>query len=305
MWGLGGTRFARARIGWPVVSALLALLAALAYGISDFVGGLASRRAQAVTVLMYSYPVGALMMVLLLPLFPGPISQSTLIWSLAGGGAGFVGVLLMYTALAMAPMNVISPVTALTSAAVPVVAGVLYGERPETLAWAGIGLGLAAIVLISRSPEAEPGESAQDLAVLHGRASARAIMFALIAGVGFGAYFICLARADADSGLWPVVLARVASSVLTIPVALRLRAMHRLGGPLLVLAAAGGALDAMANLFFLLASREGLLSLASVITSLYPAGTVLLAAIVLRERTTKLQRAGFGIAVVAVLLITT
>lgn len=287
------------------MSVVLALFAALAYGISDFVGGLASRRTKAVTVLLYSYPIGAVLMILLLPFFPGPVSQSTLIWGLAGGAAGFCGVLLMYTALGMAPMNVISPVTALTSAAVPVVAGVLYGERPASLAWVGIALGLAAIVLISRSPDPDPGETAQELAVLHGRASGRAIVFALIAGVGFGAYFICLARADADSGLWPVVLARVSSSVLTIPVALRLRAMHRLGGSLLVLAAAGGALDAMANLFFLLASREGLLSLASVITSLYPAGTVLLAAILLRERTTVLQRAGFGIAVVAVLLITT
>lgn len=286
------------------MSVVLALFAALAYGISDFVGGLASRRAKAVTVLMYSYPVGALLMILLLPVFPGPISQSTLIWGLAGGGAGFVGVLLMYTALSIAPMNVISPVTALTSAAVPVVAGVLYGERPATLAWIGIALGLGAIVMISRSPEADAGESAQQLSVLHGRASARAIIFALIAGVGFGAYFICLARADADSGLWPVVLARLSSSVLTIPVALRMRAAHRLGGSLLALAGLGGALDAAANLFFLLASREGLLSLASVITSLYPAGTVLLAAILLHERTTALQRLGFGIAAVAVLLIT-
>lgn len=285
------------------MSVVLALFAALAYGISDFVGGLASRRAKAVTVLLYSYPVGALLMILLLPVFPGPVSQATLMWGLAGGGAGFIGVLLMYTALGMAPMNVISPVTALTSAAVPVVAGVLYGERPGALAWAGIALGLAAIVLISRSPEADPSESAQDLAVLHGRASSRAIVLALIAGIGFGGYFICLARADADSGLWPVVLARLSASALTIPVAIRMRAVHRLGGSLLVLAAAGGALDALANLFFLLASREGLLSLASVITSLYPAGTVLLAAILLRERTTVLQRFGFGIAAAAVVLV--
>lgn len=285
------------------MSVVLALFAALAYGISDFVGGLASRRAKAVTVLLYSYPVGALLMILLLPAFPGPVSQATLAWGLAGGVAGFVGVLLMYTALGMAPMNVISPVTALTSAAVPVVAGVLYGERPGALAWLGIALGLTAIVMISRSPEPAPAESAADLAVLHGRASGRAIGLALVAGVGFGAYFICLARADADSGLWPVVLARLSASALTIPVALRMRAAHRLGGSLLVLAAAGGALDALANLFFLLASREGLLSLASVITSLYPAGTVLLAAILLRERTTALQRVGFAIAAAAVVLV--
>ncbi|MCU1689312.1 MAG: conserved rane protein of unknown function [Jatrophihabitantaceae bacterium] len=285
------------------MSVVLALFAALVYGISDFVGGLASRRAKAVTVLLYSYPVGALLMILLLPVFPGPVSQSTLIWGLAGGCAGFVGVLLMYTALGMAPMNVISPVTALTSAAVPVLAGVLYGERPHSLAWVGIALGLVAIVLISRSPEPDPAETGAELSVLHGHASTRAIVLALIAGVGFGGYFICLARADADSGLWPVVLARLCASALTIPIAFRMRAVHRLGGSLLVLAAAGGALDALANLFFLLASREGYLSLASVITSLYPAGTVLLAAMLLRERTTGLQRAGFAVAAAAVVLV--
>ena len=285
------------------MSALLALFAALAYGVSDFVGGLASRRVRAVTVLLYSYPVGALLMAALLPLFPGSVSPATLAWSLAGGGAGFVGVLLMYTALGLAPMNVISPVTALTSAAVPVVAGVAYGERPSAGAWIGIALGLAAIAMVSRSPDPAPGESPTDLAVLHGRASGRAIALALIAGVGFGAYFICLARADADSGLWPVVLARLASSALTIPVAVRMRAIHRLGGSLLILAGASGVLDAAANLFFLLASREGLLSLASVITSLYPAGTVLLAAVLLRERTTGLQRVGFVVAVAAVVLV--
>jgi drug/metabolite transporter (DMT)-like permease len=285
------------------VSVVLALLAAVAYGVSDFVGGLASRRVKAVTVLLCSYPVGALLMLALLPLFPGPVSGATLAWGLAGGVAGFVGVLLMYTALAMAPMNVISPVTALTSASVPVAAGVLYGERPGALAWLGIALGLAAVVMVSRSPDPAPGESPQDLALLHGRASPRAIALALVAGVGFALYFICLARADADSGLWPVVLARLSASALTIPVALRMRAVHRLGGTVLALASAGGALDAMANLFFLLATREGYLSLASVITSLYPAGTVLLAALLLHERTTAAQRAGFAVAAVAVVLV--
>lgn len=285
------------------MSVLLALFAAFAYGISDFVGGLASRRVKAVTVLLYSYPIGALLMIALLPLFPGPVTASTLAWGLAGGGAGFVGVLLMYTALGMAPMNVISPITALTSAAVPVVAGVLYGERPGAAAWIGIALGLAAVLMISRSPEPAPGESADELSVLHGRASARAVATALVAGVGFGAYFICLARADADSGLWPVVLARVSASALTIPVAMRMRALHPLGGATLLLASAGGVLDALANLFFLLASREGYLSLASVITALYPAGTVALAAVLLRERTTSGQRLGFAVAAAAVVLV--
>jgi drug/metabolite transporter (DMT)-like permease len=280
------------------VSVLFALLAALVYGISDFVGGLTARRVKAITVLLYSYPVGALLMVALLPVFPGPISAVTLWWGLAGGVAGFVGVLSMYTALAMAPMNIVSPITAVCSAAIPVVAGVLDGERPGAFAWYGIALGLVAVSLVSRGPH-------DDSSVLAGRrrTRTRAVILALVAGAGFGGYFICLARADADSGLWPVVLARVSASALTIPVAIRMRAFHSLGGRLLLLAGLAGVLDAVANLLFLLAAREGLLSLASVITSLYPAGTVLLAAVLLRERTSLAQRIGFGIAVASILLV--
>jgi drug/metabolite transporter (DMT)-like permease len=297
----------------------MALLAALAYGISDFVGGLSARRVKAITVLTYSYPVGALLMIALLPFFPGPISVPTLLWGVAGGVCGFVGVLLMYTALALAPMNVISPVTAVCTAVVPIIAGVVAGERPSVLAWSGIALGLAAVMLISRSPdpldpldrlddpetgrEASSSQPAGAAAARHS-ASTKAIVLALVAGIGFGGYFICLSRADTDSGLWPVVLARVSSSLLAFPVALRMGAMTRLRGSILGLAAIAGTLDAGANLFFLLAARDGYLSLASVITALYPAGTVALAMIVLKERTSWAQRGGFAIAGAAVLLLT-
>jgi drug/metabolite transporter (DMT)-like permease len=293
----------------------MALLAAFAYGVSDFVGGLSARRVKAITVLTYSYPVGALLMIALLPFFPGPISLPTLLWGVAGGACGFVGVLLMYTALAIAPMNVISPVTAVCTAVVPIIAGVLAGERPSAVAWSGIALGLVAVLLISRSPDPldprpdlemrqeAPSSPPTGAAASHS-ASTRAIVLALVAGIGFGGYFICLARADTDSGLWPVVLARVCSSLLAFPVAVRMGAMTRLGGSILGLAAIAGALDAGANLFFLLAARDGYLSLASVITALYPAGTVALAMIVLKERTSWAQRGGFAIAGAAVLLLT-
>jgi drug/metabolite transporter (DMT)-like permease len=127
---------------------------------------------------------------------------------------------------------------------------------------------------------------------------------ALGAGIGFGVYFVCLARTDTDSGLWPVVIARVAASILLLPVALRAGAVQRLSARITLLAVSGGVVDAVSNLAFLLASRHGYLSVAGVITSLYPAGTVLLAIGLLKERTNRIQWLGMGVAVVAVVLVT-
>jgi drug/metabolite transporter (DMT)-like permease len=274
---------------------LFALLAAACYGVSDFLGGFASRAANALTVLLHTYPAGAVVMIALLPLFPGPVSLSTFCWSVAGGAAGMIGVGLMYSAMTIAPMNVISPVTGVLAAVVPVLAGVVLGERPAVLVWLGMALALVAVVLITRSPDDLP----------HGPLSRTAVLQALGAGVGFGVYFVCLARSDTDSGLWPVVIARVAASVLVLPFAIRAGTVHRMAPRITALALAAGAVDAGSNLAFLLASRHGYLSVAGVITSLYPAGTVLLAIVLLRERTGRIQWLGMGLAIVAVVLVTT
>lgn len=276
------------------MAVLFALLAAAAYGVSDFVGGLASRRIPAVTVLLASYPIGTVLIAAALPAYGGPISAGTVAWSLSGGAAGLVGVALLYTALGQAPMNVISPVTAVMTAVVPIVAGVLQGERPHLLAWIGIVLGLVAVTLITRQPADHP----------HGPIGWRPLTMAVLSGVGFGAYFICLARTDEDSGLWPVVLSRAMAVLLVVPLAAALAGFVRIPRPVLALAAVAGVLDAVANLAFLLASRHGLLSLSSVITSLYPAGTVLLAVLILKERTGAVQRVGLGVAAAAVVLLT-
>lgn len=276
------------------MAVVFALLAAAAYGISDFVGGLASRRVPALTVLLLSYPVGALLMASLLGVYDGPISANTLAWSIGGGAAGLIGVALLYSALAMAPMNIVSPITAVLSALVPVVVGVVIGERPAALAWLGIGVGLVAVVLISRQPADHP----------HGPIGARPILMAVTAGVGFGAYFVCLGRADHDSGMWPVVLSRLVSSILVLPLAFGGRKFVRMPLSVVGFAVVAGALDASANVAFLLAARHGLLSLSSVITAMYPAGTVLLASVLLRERTGKVQRVGLALAAASVVLVT-
>jgi len=180
------------------MSILFALLAAACYGVSDFIGGLASRRAHTLAVLLISYPAGAALMAAVLPFYGGPVSTGTAAWSLAGGVAGLTGVSLMYSALAQAPMNIISPVTAVMSGIVPVIAGLLIGERPHLAAWSGIALGLLAVVLVSREPTDHP----------HDPTGWRPLVMAVVAGVGFGMYFVCLARSDPDSGMRPVVLSR-------------------------------------------------------------------------------------------------
>jgi drug/metabolite transporter (DMT)-like permease len=276
------------------MAVIFALLAAGVYGVSDFIGGFASRRAPAITVLLVSEPVGAVLMAAMLPIYGGPLTGSTVAWSAGAGVAGVIGVALLYTGLARAPMNVISPVTAVMSGVVPVAAGVVQGERPHLLAWLGVALGLVAVTLISRQPEDHP----------HGPIGWRPLTMAVLAGVGFGFFFICLAGTDSDSGMWPVVVSRLVASVLLVPAAAVAGGFVRMPGPVLKLALLGGFLDAVANLAFLLASRNGLLSLSSVITALYPAGTVLLAVLLLKERTGNVQRVGLGIAAAAVVLLT-
>jgi drug/metabolite transporter (DMT)-like permease len=276
------------------MTVVLGLAAAIAYGLGDFVGAFASRRHSAVTVLLHSYPVGAVLMLLMLPAFPGSVDGRVIGFGIAGGVAGLVGVVIMYGLMVIAPMNVISPVTAVLAAIVPVIFGVLVGERPRLAAWFGIAIGIAAVLLVSRTTEEHP----------HGKIAMRVLALAFVAGLGFGFYFIFLARAGNDSGLWPLVISRVASAMLILPLAQRQRAFAAIRGRMLAITVLAGACDALANMFFLLASRHGLLSLASVLTSLYPAVTVILAVGLLHEHTSKVQRAGLGLAAAAIVLIT-
>jgi drug/metabolite transporter (DMT)-like permease len=276
------------------VTVVLGLLAAILYGVGDFAGGIAARRKGAITVLLWSYPVGAILMTAVLPLFPGAVDSKVVLYGIAGGAAGEVGVVLMYSLMTVAPINVISPVTAVLAAIVPVIVGVTIGERPHLSAWFGIVLGLAAVVLVSRTTDAHP----------HGRVGPRVLVLALVSGFGFGMYFVFLARAGDDSGLWPLVISRFASALLIIPLAKARGALLPVRGRLLGIVALAGACDALANMCFLLASRDGLLSLASVLTSLYPATTVLLAVTLLREHTSPIQRIGLALAAGSIVLIT-
>lgn len=276
------------------MTVVLGLAAAILYGIGDFAGGIASRRHTAVTVLLLSYPVGAVLMAAMLPAFPGHLDPRAFVFGMAGGAAGLVGVIVMYSLMTVAPINIISPVTAVLAAIVPVVTGVVIGERPAAAAWAGIALGLGAVVLVSRTTEDHP----------HGRIGARILALACVSGLGFGLYFVFLARAGDHSGLWPLVVSRFASAALIVPLARARGAFRIVRGPMVAVVVLAGACDALANMCFLLAARHGLLSLASVLTSLYPATTVLLAVWLLREHTSTVQRVGLALAGASIVLIT-
>jgi drug/metabolite transporter (DMT)-like permease len=233
-------------------------------------------------------------MAALLPVTSGTLTTRAVVFGILGGAFGLVGVVLLYSLLAIAPMNVVSPITAVLAAAVPVVVGVLTGDRPATAAWFGVAIGFVAVVLVSR----QPAETS------HGRLTTRTVALAIASGVGFGGYFVFLARAGDGTGLWPLLISRLASAVLIVPLAYRAGAVTVIRGWLLALCLIAGALDAAANLFFLLASRQGLLSLAAVITALYPATTVALAIVFLHERPSRAQQVGLGLAAVAIVLIT-
>lgn len=276
------------------MSIVLALLGALTYGFADFAGGLASRRASAVAVVFTGQAASLALVAVLLVAAPGRFDAASIGWGSAAGLVGGVALLLFYRSLSLGSMTVVAPLTAVMSAIVPVIGGLAFGERPSALALVGVLLAIGAVVLVSAEGGRLPGR-----ALLRGRGVAGA----LAAGTGFGLLFVLLSRAAHDSGFWPLAGARVASLLLLALVALvgRRTLVPRGAAPALVLASGLG--DMTANLLFVLASRIGLLSVVGVVLALYPAATVLLALVVLKERLHGIQLAGLGLATGGVVLI--
>ncbi|MCK2212690.1 DMT family transporter [Actinomadura sp. ATCC 31491] len=274
-----------------MTAVILATACAVVYGTADFFGGLATRRTQVLAVVVLSQLAGLALILALLPLLPGAASAPALLWGLAAGLSGAAGLALFYRALATGVMSVVAPTTAVTSAALPVLFGLATGERPQFWALVGVALALGSVLLVSqdRSPAA--------------RGASGGLATALLAGAGFGGFFILLAMAPAEAGLWPLVGARLSSVTVVAAVALATRrALRPQAGALRVILAAG-VLDMAANVLYLLAQREGLLSLVAVLVSLYPASTLLLARQVLGERLNAIQVTGVACALGAVALI--
>lgn len=274
-----------------VTAIVLATVCAVVYGTADFFGGLATKRSRVLSVVALSQVAGLVLVVALIPLLPGTFDDRALLWGMASGVAGACGLVLFYRALATGVMSVVAPTTAVTSAALPVLFGLLSGERPEIIALVGVVLALASVLLVSRSPSADKG------------GSRGAIVAALASGAGFGSFFILLAQAPEGSGMWPLLGARLASVGLVVVLAIVTRRSLRPSGGSMHIIVAAGVLDMAANVLYLLAEQSGLLSLVAVLVSLYPASTLVLARYVLGERMRAIQVAGVACALGAVALI--
>ncbi|HEY9557641.1 MAG TPA: DMT family transporter [Acidimicrobiales bacterium] len=272
----------------------LALSSAAAYGIGDFCGGLATRRASAAAVVLWSHVLGLALLFGGALLLSGHADGGDLVAGAVGGLVGAAGIGLLYRALAIGTMSIVAPTTALLASSVPVLAGVVDGERPSPLVVLGMAIALLAVALVS----AEGGGERWRLA------DSRAFLLALGAGLGFGLFFVALSTTSDDSGVWPLVTARMASvsAIGALAVAGRLSARIP-AGPGRSLTLGAGVLDAAANVLYLLAIREGLLSVVSVLSGLYPVSTVLLARFVLDERLQRVQQLGVALALPAAVLI--
>ena len=278
---------------------LLALLSAALYGAADFVGGLASRRAPTIPVVVISQAAGLLLVAGLLPFVGGSAyAPRDLMWGAFAGIAGGIGVALLYRALATGVMAIVAPVTAVCAVVIPVLAGVLSGERPSTVTLAGIVLALVAIALVSQS------SNATNDTTVRSTSQARSLMLALLSGVAIGLFYLALARTGDDAGLWPLVAARTASVALFGSLALTQgRRSLTLPRGAARWAIGCGAVDMAANALYLVAARRGALSVVVTLTSLYPASTIILARAFLGERINRVQMAGILCALAAVLLI--
>lgn len=278
------------------MGALLALVSSVAWGCADFAGGLGARRLSGWRVVAVSYPAGGLILLIFsLTLVPGEITSEVLWLSAFTALVGITGMLLLYAALAAGPMGIVSPLTAVGGAVVPVIVGIARGEQVTALFLVGVILALVAVVLVSR--ESGP----------HARATPRALLLSAGAGVAIGFYLTALGIAPESSGIWVATFSRWIATAgivgLALVVLLRGGKASWLPYPWL-LALGAGVLDASANGLFQLAAQSGELAVVAVIGSLYPAATLLLAHYVLKERMSIVQWSGVGLALGAVVALT-
>jgi drug/metabolite transporter (DMT)-like permease len=314
------------------VVTILALAAAVLYGTADFLGGVASRRASVFAVLAMTVPAGAVVVVLVALLGeatglggllgPGALGDPASVggwgavgWAMAAGVCGASGLIAFYAGFAAAPISVVAPVAALVSTVLPVGVAIADGERLSAALVAGGLLCLIAIAGVSmpsagrdgsQSGQSQPGQSQPGQSQPRVAGPLRALGYGVAAGAGFGLFFLFLKNAGQSGVLWPVAISRTTGTLVAfaIAVATRTRPWQQGGGGIVMIALVSGAVDAAANVCYVLATRAGLFGLAVVVTALYPGMTVLLARVLLGERMRWLQRAGLLLAAVGVVLLT-
>jgi drug/metabolite transporter (DMT)-like permease len=273
-----------------LATVVFGLAASLFWGSGDFNGGLASRRSNASSVVIAAYAIGFVLLVALALLWKEPFPSTVdILWGALAGLAGAIGLISFYSALSIGRMGIAAPVSAILTASLPVIFSLFTAGLPTWLQLGGFILALIAIGLISR-PERAKGRP-------------EGLGLAMLAGCGFGCFFILISRVSSTSTFWPLAVARL-TAVLFLLIVVLLRREPTLPkmkvAPFVILA---GVLDAIGNAFFVLAAHSGRLDIAAVLSSLYPAATVLLAALVLRERVTRIQGIGILIALIAVPMI--
>jgi drug/metabolite transporter (DMT)-like permease len=275
---------------------LLALGSAILYGAGDFTGGLTTRRAGTIPVVVLSQASGLILVLLMLPILPDASpNRNDWFWGAMGGLTGGIGVALLYRALAIGTMSVVAPTTAVCAVAIPVAAAVIMGERPGLMAVGGIVLGMISIVLVSLQSAGEAGPAKSQ--------RAKGLGTALASGVAIGFFLLTFAQTRTEAGMWPLVAARTVSVTIFAAAAIATKSSLAMPGPVLRLVVLAGILDMLANGLYLAAARIGPLSVVVTLASLYPASTVLLARLVLRERMNRWQLAGVACAIAAVVLI--
>jgi len=297
-----------------VILVIIGLSSAIVFGTADFFGGLASRRITPLVATWLAAGAGLALMLALAPIVGGVWSTGALSWGALGGAGSALAILLLYAALAIGPMSILSPLTAIICAIVPLGIGLAQGERLSPVAYAALGLALVAILLVAFVP----GQAVT-------RPSLRGLLYAIGSGTMMGLYLSAMDQSPADSGLIPLLTNRVASVALLGVVVLgslvtarrsrtrgaadadsghgdaeAARQSRKVG---IILAVVCGLLDSTANSAILYGLRIGELSIMSVLVALYPAGTVILAAIVLKERVARIQWIGLTLAVVAAALL--
>ncbi|MEO8907188.1 MAG: DMT family transporter [Microbacteriaceae bacterium] len=294
---------------------VIGLVAALIFGSADFIGGLAAKRISPIRVTAITAASGLVLLLAVAPFVGGSWSAGAILWGGLSGVTGALAISLLYASLAIGPMSILSPLTAVVSAVIPMTWGLLAGDRFAPIGYAALGLALIAVVLVGFVPERG--------AV---RPSLRGIVMAIGSGLMIGVFMILIDATPHDSGLVPLIMNRgVNAAIMFATVGLLMlwrRTHHRAGDgsdgsgsdgsddaaagarsggwrPGFVLAATGGAIDATANILMLVGLRIGDLSVIAVLTAMYPAGTIILAAIVLRERIAPVQWVGLVLAIAA------
>ncbi len=306
-----------------MVAVVLGFVGAVMFGAADFIGGLASKRISAMKVTFISGLVGFGIAIVGSLVVPSVMSWPAIFWGAMAGVVGSAAIMLLYASLAIGPMSILSPLGAFVSAVVPVTWALTTGESLGAFGLAGIGLGLVAVVLVGFVPEKN--------AV---RPSLTGLAMAIGAGILIGAFLIFIDQAPSDAGLIPLMANRIVSaSIMGISIAIlagmrarrrRAASANAIAGssatttpgessardsfaagwrPGLRLAALGGVIDGTGNALLLLGIQLGDLSVMSVLTAMYPAGTILLASVVLKERVAPVQAIGLALAIAAAALL--